>query len=285
MFQPSSALVLAFFLGTAAAAQPSPLARVPGQRDVFLPATPEAPAPEVYVAPGILTTLVLDGQLERTSLVLDEQASHFALVDVGDRTLTLKPQGAWGREKRLGLKVRLKDGTRVALVLTTHPTQVDTWANVLRPRSAESLQAELATLQAQCGEGGPLGLLRAEMVDEWGVLARRIDASKSAGMGAGLLMVDGMSYRASRWTVVDLVVMNLPGQAPWRPLKARLVGPGGLTAKVVAMWTEKPLLAAGEEGRILVQTEAPRWEAGAPLRLEIQDSSGERMLSITQVKL
>lgn len=285
MFQPSPALVLALFLGTAAVAQPYPLSRVPQQRDVFLPSTPDAPAPEVYVAPGALTTLVLDGPLERSSLVLDEQVPHFALVDVGDRTLTLEPRGEWSTGKRLGLKARLKDGTHMALVVTSHPSQVDGRVNVTRPRSVESMQAELAALQAQCGEGGPIGLLRARMLDGKGALARGIDASAPSESKAGLLLVEGMSYRATRWALVDVVVKNLPGQAPWRPLKARLVGPGGLAVKVVAVWTEKSPLAPGEAGRILVQTEAPRWDSGTVLQLEIQDSGGGRLLSITRVML
>jgi uncharacterized protein (TIGR02268 family) len=258
---------------------------VPQQRDVLLPSMPDAPVPEVYVAPGALTTLVMDGPLERTSLVVDEQVPHFALVDVGDRTLTLKPRGEWGQEKRLGLKARLKDGTLVALVLTTHPAQVDHWVNVVRPRSVESLQAELAALQVRCEEGGPMGLLRARMLDGKGVLARSIDAQAPSKSRAGLRMIEGMSYRATKWTLVDVRVQNLPGQAPWTPLKARLVGPGGLSAKVVAVWTEKGRLAAGEDAHVFVQTEAPRWDAGTVLQLEIEDSGGGRLLSITRVML
>ena len=129
-----------------------------------------------------------------------------------------------------------------------------------------------------------MGLLRSKMLDDGGVLARNVDVPGRSENKAGLLVVEGVSYRATKWTLVDIKVKNLPGRASWTPLKARLVGPDGLTAKVVAMWTEKSRLAPGEEGRVLVQTEAPYWDVGTGLQLEIQDSGG-RPLSITRVML
>jgi uncharacterized protein (TIGR02268 family) len=286
------ALLLALLVGTAAAAQPFALARAPQRRSVTLPATREAPLPEVYVAPGVTTTLVFASPLERASLVLDEQVAHFALVDVGDQTISLEPRGELAPEKRLGLKARLKDGTQVTLVVSTHPTRVDDRVNVERPRSVEALlaqveqmEAQLAALKARSGEGGPMGWLRSGMLDGRGVLARRIDAPAPAKNETGLRVIRGLSFRATKWTLVDVEVRNLPGQAPWTPLKAWLVGPGGLTAKGVSVWMEKARLAPGEAGRVLVQTEAPFWKAGTELRLEILDSDGGRQLSIPGVKL
>ncbi len=54
MSQPTPAWLLILLVGTGAAAQPLPAARAPQQREVTLPDTPDAPAPEVYVAPGLL---------------------------------------------------------------------------------------------------------------------------------------------------------------------------------------------------------------------------------------
>jgi uncharacterized protein (TIGR02268 family) len=215
--------------------------------------------------------------------VLEEQAAHFAFVDVGDRTVSLEPQGDWGLERRLGLRARLKDGTPVALVLTSHATQVDARVNVRRARSVEALEAELAALRAGCAESSPMGLVRANMLDVAGVLAHRIkDPTANA---PGLKMMDGVSYRAKKWALVDVQVRNLPGQAPWTPLTARLVDPGGVTVKAVAVWMDRPRLAPGEVGRVLVQTEAPPWKVGTKVRLEIVDSSGSRPLSLTPVTL
>jgi uncharacterized protein (TIGR02268 family) len=275
-------LLLTLLVGTAA--QPFPPARVQQQRDVTLSATSDAPVQEVYVAPGVLTTLVFPMPLERASLVVDEQGTHFALVDVGDRTLTLEPRGEWTPQKRLSLKARLQDGTPVALVLRVHPSQVDGRVNVKRPRSLESLEAELTALQARCGESGPMGLLHAGQLDGKGVLARRIDVLAQPKTKTGLMVVDGMGYRAAQWALVEVKVKNLPGQAPWVPLQTRLIGPDGRAVKVVAVWTEKPRLAPGEAGRVRMQTEAPSWREGAVLQLEIQDGGG-RLLSITHVTL
>ncbi|XXF76529.1 DUF2381 family protein [Myxococcaceae bacterium GXIMD 01537] len=290
MSQPLFAL-LAVLVGAAAAAQPFPLARVPQQRDVVLPSTPDALAPEVYVASGIITTLVMDGPLERTSVLVDEQVPHFALVDVGDRALTLKPRGEWGPEERLGLKARLKDGTLVALVLTTHPAQIDGWVNVVRPRSAESLLAEndrmerqLASLKAKCGVDGPVGMVLRGMLDATGVRVSSFGGEVPRDNPSGLELKGGVGYRGNSWAIVAVRLRNLPGQRPWFPSKARLLSAGGREVRVFAVHLEKPL-AAGDMALVVVDAQRPPDDAGEEFRLELADSGGGRFLAIPGVKL
>jgi hypothetical protein len=47
----------------------------------------------------------------------------------------------------------------------------------------------------------------------------------------------------------------------------------------------KKELAPGEEGLVVVETEAPFWKAGEAFRLELLDKSGSRLLLIPAVKL
>jgi uncharacterized protein (TIGR02268 family) len=279
------ALLLALLVGTTAAAQPFPLARVPQQRDLTLPATPDAPVSEVYVAPGVLTTLVFPSSLERASVTVDEQVAHFALVDVGDRTFALEPRGEWDPRKRLGLKARLKDGTQVALVVTSHPTQVDGRVNLKRPRTVDSLlaevaqrEAQLAALQAQCGEDGLVGLVRSGLLDEEGVRTSPFDKADASGSGTGPELMKGWGHRAGQWTLVDVTLRVPSGSKSWALAEARLIAPGGLSVPAVPMWRSKPRLAPGEEGRFLLQTARPHWDAGIKFRLEVSSGEGPPLL-------
>jgi uncharacterized protein (TIGR02268 family) len=283
--QPKPALLLALLVGTAAAAQPFALARVPQQRDLTLPATPDAPVPEVYVAPGVLTTLVFPSSLERASVAVDEQVAHFALVDAGDRTFALEPRGEWDPRKRLGLKARLKDGTQVALVVTSHPTQVDGRVNLKRPRTVESLlaevaqrEAQLAALQAQCGEDDLVGLIRSGRLDGTGVQAHPFDKADASRSGTGPELLRGLGHRAGQWTLVDVTLRLPPGSKPWALAEARLVAPGGLTVPAVPIWRSKPRLAPGEEGRFILQTAKPHWNAGTKFHLEVPSGEGPPLL-------
>ncbi len=291
MCQPVPALLLTLLVGTAAAAQPFPPARTPQRRSVTLPETPRAPAPVVYVAPGVLTTLVFPTPLERSSVVLAEQEAHFALVDVGDRTLTLEPQGKWGAQKRLELQARLLDGTLVTLVLVSHPSQVDGRVNVERPRPAASSQAEvdpkdqeLAALKARCGVNGPASMVRQGLLDFTGVQAVAFQGKEPADNPSGLKLTKGIGYRGNQWALVELWLHNLPGQKPWTPGRARLIGVDGREVPVLAVHLDAPL-QPGERARVVVDAQRPPDDAGRVFRLELSDSSGERLLSIQEVEI
>lgn len=288
MPQPTFRLSLwlaSLLMGTTAVAQPFPLVRERIERRTTLPTSPGEAILEVRVARNILTNIILDAPVEKTSVELEGRVSHFRLVEIAERMLTLEPSVELTPEERLGLRLRLKDGTGVTLVLTAHPSQVDTRVDVARPLSPEAVRAELAeakarlaALQAQCGEDGPVGLLLSGRLDGRGVRAGLLAKASSSGSGAEPEVMVGTGYRAGQWALVDVVLRIPRGGKPWTLGQARLVTPGGLTVQAVPIWLSKPRLAPGEEGRIILQTAKPHWKAGTQFRLEVSNAEGPPLL-------
>jgi uncharacterized protein (TIGR02268 family) len=283
-------LLLALLVGTTAAAQPLSPVRERVERHVTLPTGAKEAVPEVHVARGALTTLVFDAPVEKASLELEKRVSRFRLVDVGESTLNLEPLVDLAPEERLGLRIRLKDGSVVALVLTSHPARVDGRVDVNRVRPAEELRAELAAtkaelaaLKAQVGTNGPASWVLAGLLDE--LLIQRLDIQVAAGNASGLSVEAGTGYRSRTWTVVAIRLRNLPGQKPWAPGQARLLRRDGRPVQVLSVQLAKPVLAPGERGTVAVQTGAPDWEWGETFHLELTDKDGGRVLSIEGVTL
>lgn len=293
MPQPTLSLTLALLLtGTTAAAQPYPATRERQERRIALPTGPEAPAPEVHVARGVLTTLVLDAPVEKASVELEGRVSRFKLVEVGERLIALEPSTELGPNERVGLRARLKDGTTVALVLTSHPTQVDTRLDVECPRSREALvaelaekEAELSTLRAQAAAQGPVGMVFAGLLDSKGVRASVVEARVSSDNPSGLMLEDSISYRARAWALVVMQVHNLPGQKPWVPGPARLHAASGLEVKVRGTHLARPPLAPGASALVVLETDPLPDAASGAFRLELVDKGGGRLLLVDSLKL
>ncbi len=284
MAQPIPVMALAVLLtGAVAVAQPLPPVREGRQRRIVLPASPGLSAPEVYVAPGVLTTLVFDVPLNRDSVDLDERVPLFGLVEPAERLLTLEPKAELGPKKKVGLRVRLKDGTAVALILASHPTQVDTRLEVSRPRSYEALEAEFAELQARCAASSPTSLVLARLLDAT-IRGERFEAS-TEGNTHGLSVEDGIGYRSRSWALVSISVLNLPGQRAWRPERVRLLDAAGAEVRGVSVQMDKPVLQPGERGLVVVETGHPNWKVGSIFRLELTGEGGGRPLFFDGVKL
>ncbi|WP_343213437.1 DUF2381 family protein [Archangium violaceum] len=284
--------LLPLSLATPAAAQTPPSAREQQQRQVVLPSNPNEPVPEARVAANVATYLRFDAPIERASVEVEGRPARFRWVDVGERLLALEPSVDLGAEEKLVVRVRYRDGaspTVATLVLVSHPSLVDKEVEVVRrPRTVEALEAALAereaALAALQGASGPAGLVFSGRLDLEGVQARPIELVPT-GPQNGLKVVKGEAYRASTWALAVVRVRNLPGQKPWGPGEARLTRPNGTPVKVRSVDMDKAQLGPGEEGLVALETEAPFWDAGEFLRLELLDKSGTRRLSLPQVKL
>jgi uncharacterized protein (TIGR02268 family) len=88
-------------VGFAATAQVAP-ARRSAPRSVVLTGK-AGESPLISVAPGTFTLLLLDAPIARESVQV-EGRDRFAVVDVGDRTITLSPAVALGPAERLTLR-------------------------------------------------------------------------------------------------------------------------------------------------------------------------------------
>ncbi|QRO02320.1 DUF2381 family protein [Archangium violaceum] len=284
--------LLTLSLAAPAAAQTQPPAREQQQRQVVLPNNPNEAVPEARVAVGVATYLRFDASLDKASVEVEGRPARFRWVDVGERLIAVEPSVDLGAEERLVVRVRYRDGASPAvatLVLVTHPTLVDKEVEVVRrSRTVEALEAALAEKEAALAAlqavSGPAGLVFSGRLDFKGVQARRIELVPT-GPQSGLKVVKGEAYRATTWALAVVRVRNLPGQKPWGPGEARLTRPNGTPVKVRSVDMDKAQLAPGEEGLVALETEAPFWDAGEFLRLELLDKSGTRRLSIPEVKL
>ncbi len=292
MSQPAPSLALTLFLvGTAAAAQPRSPVRERIERRATLPSSPEAPVLEVHVARGVLTNLVFDMPLDESSMELENRVSRFKRAAVAEDLISVEPSVELGPEERLGLRARLKDGTQVSLVLTSHPTQVDGRVDVERPRSPEALLAELAqketqlsALKARCGASGPAGMVLSGLLGESGVRVTPFYGRPPPGNKSGLKPESGVGYRGNSWALVAVLLRNLPGQKTWSPGGARLYGEGGREVPVLAVHLAQ-VLKPGEVSLVVVETGRLPPEAGQAFRLELFDADGGRLLPIQGVKL
>lgn len=273
-------------MGRAAAAQQSqPVARERQERQVIIPSSSSEPVPEVRVAADIATTLVFDTPIDRASVEVEGQRTRFRLVDVGERTLFLEPLVVPGDGERLGVRVRYKDGASPAyavLALVSHPTEVDTRVDIARmQRSPAALEAALA----RCEAGEPANLVLSGRLDRDGVRARRITLSLDSQVQAGMKLEEGTGYRAGTWALATIRVHNLPGRQPWTAGEARLTRANGTPVRVVSVRMDRPQLAPGDVGLVVVETEVPYWTAGEVFRFELREKGGGRHLVIGAVEL
>jgi uncharacterized protein (TIGR02268 family) len=107
-------------------------------------------SPLISLAPGTATLIILDAQMVRESVEL-EGRTRFAVVDVGDRTVTLSPTVALGPAERLALRVTYREGfpSSVVFLLTGQPDVVDTVVNVSRTQqTVDACRMELSAMRA-----------------------------------------------------------------------------------------------------------------------------------------
>jgi uncharacterized protein (TIGR02268 family) len=137
---------------TAAEAQPA------RSRNVAIAARPGEPLPELRVAAGYTTTLVLDAPVDKGSVQLDtpRDAPRIRLVDVGERSIIFETLVTPDSQERWVLRARYADGAQpewAAFALVASPgSEVDLQVTAVRPRQA----LEPCQEQLQLGPGRAL---------------------------------------------------------------------------------------------------------------------------------
>ena len=284
--------LLAVLLASAAAAQSQPGGeRKLRQRIVTLPAVDEDAT--VRVARGKLTTLTFDSALVPKGVQLAGRETHFERVDEDERLISFKPKVDLAPGERLLLAVRFADGAaplEATFALVAAEEEVDASVEVVRrTRRTEALEAELRELKAKyealqdrSGEGGPEGMVLSGWLTK-DISARRFDARVPADNASGLKVEDGVGFRTGKWALVAVRLRCLPASRRWALGEARLTSARGAPVKVLSVRMDRPQLAPGEEGLLLVRTEAPWWALGEELRLELKDKEGSRPLPLSGV--
>jgi uncharacterized protein (TIGR02268 family) len=265
---PTRALLLLLAV-TAAEAQPA------RSRSVTVAARLGEPLPELRVAAGYTTTLVLDAPVDKDSVRLDtpREAPRIRLVDVGERSIIFETLVTPGSQERWELRVRYADGASpewAAFALVAAPgSEVDLQVTAVRPRQAlEPCQEQLAAAQARC-EGA-----RAEV---W-VLADRLGGKSAQAGNVETNEAKGTAYRLGDGLLLVLHPVKEKVGPPWTPTRAALRSSAASKEKVPVLAVHSRAGPPGEWGEIAVEAALPSPAAGLRFDLEFR---GERGQSLT----
>jgi len=264
------------------------------ERRITLPGSPDEPVPEVRVAAGITTYLRFDAALDRALVEVEGHAVRFKWLEIGEAFIALEPTVDLGAGEKLVVRLHYREGaspTRATLVLVTRPGVVDKELEVLRhPRTLVALeaalaesQAEVAALKGQSEASGLARLVVSGQLNLRGRQARRLERTRPSAW-SGLKYEGGEGYRDDGWALIVIRIRNLAGQPPWLLGSALLSREDGKPVKLLSVAMDKARLSPGEEGLLVVETEAPFWSETESLRLELLDESGGRRFPITSVK-
>ena len=304
MLQPFAPLpaIATLLMGLAAMAQATPAGRAAPRSIVLTGKAGESPL--IHLAPGSVTLLLLDAPIVREAVEVEGRA-RFAVVDVGDRTLTLSPAVALGPEERLALRVTYREGFPASAVfLLSGPVgAVDEVVNVSRPRqTGEACLAELAATRERCETRGrelealkarpstvsPAAMPLAGFVDQTGLRGKPFTTGCTDPSGE-VRPFHCWGLGGATWSVVVLDVRNT-GDEPWAPAWAE-VRPtnGGDPRRARAVLSAPATFLPGSSGRVAVELEMParhsREWLSALHTLRVCDREGNRCLFAPQVGL
>jgi uncharacterized protein (TIGR02268 family) len=261
-------------------------------------------SPLIYVAPGIVTMIRLDTRIIPESVQVEGRA-RFAVVEVGEQSVTLSPAVALGTGERLALQVTYREGSPASVVflLTGQPGAADGLVNVSRPQqTVEACRVELSATRARCeAQSKELEELKArspEVSPAAIALARGVDSKGMRGEDFGpfcfevrgeLRPVQCRGLGASTWSVVVLEVSNT-GAAPWAPAWAEVTpAAGGEPRRARAVLSGQATIPPGNSVSVAVEVEMPAREPGEWLRamhaLRVCNGDGSHCLSVPHVKL
>ncbi len=252
---------------------------------------------ELHVAPDYLTTLEFDSPVDRDSVTLNAPKERFALFEVTNRTVVLRPAMEVASGQSVELTVPFGDGlapARAVFALVTRASEVDGQVMVSRwPRTAEAVQAELDEVRAACAAkdaelealrvrstaSGPAGMIFTGLLNWQGVQAKKL-LVEELQEDSRLMPEEVVFFRASGWAAVALLVRNT-GTEAWTPTEARLgTVVSGERISVLAVRMREPRIEPGGRALVVVEAGAPSWPDGAALRLELRNREGSRRLLI-----
>jgi uncharacterized protein (TIGR02268 family) len=270
-------------------------------------------SPLIYLAPGIVTMLRLDARIIPESVQVEGRApesvqvegrARFAVVEVGEQSITLSPAVALGPGERLALRFSYREGSPASVVflLTGQSGTADGLVNVSRPpQTVEACRVELSATRERCEA-------QAKKLEE--LKARPAAVSPAAVALAGLVDKDGMTARdfkracskvqgelragqcrglgALTWSVVVLEVSNT-GE-PWVPAWAEVTpAAGGEPRRARAVLPVQATIPPGGAVSVAVEVEMPARKLGewlkAPHSLRVCNEDGSRCLFVPEVEL
>ena len=285
-------------MGLAATAQAAPA----GRSVVLTGKAGESPL--IYLAPDAPTFILLDAPIVRESVEVEGRA-RFAVVEVGDQSVTLSPSVALGPGERLALRFTYREGfpSSVVFLLTGQPGAADGVVNVRRPQQTveacrlelsatrercEAQAKELEELKARPPAVSPAAVALAGVVDLKGMRGKDFGRACFEVRGE-LRPVECRALGASTWTVVVLEVSNT-GAEPWAPAWAEVTpAAGGAPRRARAVLSGQATIPPGGSVSVAVEVEMPErerdeWLSAAHV-LRVCNGDGSRCLSVPEVRL
>ncbi|NOK05860.1 MULTISPECIES: DUF2381 family protein [unclassified Myxococcus] len=298
MFPPGSLVMTAvvLLLGTAALAQTPDTKRWRRiERAVVLSAGAGEPVQRLRLAPGVVTTVLLDSDAVMESDLPDALRGLFTRLDVTETHLLLQPAVAMPARGVPPLVLRFTDAAapqRLVLELTTEGSVVDSVVDVRRhPAAVAQLEAELvalrernallearlATARRPLPQPGLANAVLSGAIGPTGVLVKWMGDRPSE---TGLKVQQLGSYRSGSWLTLAVKLENPLGEAPWQPGIARLThldSDGRSTGETMELplLLQEPRLLPGQSAVAVVQWPAPTRPPPA-YALEIWDTGRRR---------
>ncbi len=295
-FTPRLALV-SLLVGLTATAQGTPAGRS------FFLTGKAGESPLIYLAPGIVTMLRLDARIIPESVQVEGRA-RFAVIEVGDQSITLSPAVALGPGERLALRFSYREGSPASVVflLTGHVGTADGLVNVSRPpQTVEACRVELSATRERCEAQAkelealkarppvvsPAAVALAGLVDLKGMKAQDFQSECFRVQGE-LRPVQCKGLGAATWSVVVLEVRNT-GE-PWGLAWAEVTpAAGGAPRRAREVLPVQATIPPGGTVSIAVEVEMPAREPeewlDAPYSLRVCSEDGSRCLFIPKVRL
>lgn len=306
MFPPGSLVMAAvvLLLGTATLAQtPNTKRWRRVERAMVLSAGAGEPVQRLRLAPGVVTTVLLDSDAVLEGELPEALRGLFTRLDVTGTHLLLQPAVAMPAQGVPPLVLRFTDAAapqRLVLELTTEANVVDSVIDVRRhPATVAQLEAEvvalreriallearLVTARRQVPQQGLAGAVLSGAIAPKGVLVKWMDDPASE---AELKVRKLDSYRSGSWMALAVKLENPPGEAPWQPGTARLTSldangrPTGETMELPLLMQE-PRLLPGQSAISVLQWPAPSRPPPA-YSLELWDTDQRRGVRWARLK-
>jgi uncharacterized protein (TIGR02268 family) len=262
-------------------------------------------SPLIYLAPGVVTMIRLDARILPESVQVEGRA-RFAVIEVGDQSVTLSPAVALGPGERLALRVVYREGSpsSVVFLLTGQPGTVDGLVNVSRPQQTfeacrvelsatrercEAQAKELEALKAQPAAMSPAAVALAGFVNREGMRGERFKNGCLKASGGELRPVECWGLGGATWSVVVLEVSNTGGE-PWTPAWAEVTPVGGEPRRARMVLPVQATIPPGGVVSVAVEVEMPnRKDPEEWLRalhtVRVCNGDASRCLSVSQVTL
>jgi uncharacterized protein (TIGR02268 family) len=248
--------------------------------------------------------LRLDARIIPESVQVEGRA-RFAVVEVGEQSITLSPAVALGPGERLALRFSYREGSPASVVfLLTGPVgTADGLVYVSRPpQTVEACRVELSVTRERC---------EAQAKELEALKARPLVVSPAVVALAGLVDRDGMKAQdfqgecleatgelhpvrckglgATTWSVVVLEVSNTGGE-PWVPAWAEVTpAAGGEPRHARVLLPLQATIPPGGNVSVAAEVEMParnpeEW-LRAPHSLRVCNEEGSRCLFVPLVRL